>query len=356
MRARGITYDTGWVRDGTISRRRFDPEVVERELRIIRDDLHCNAVRITGGDPERLESAAERAAGLGLEVWFSPYPLELTTAEMLPLFADCAERAERLRRRGAEVVFVTGAELSLMAKGFLPGDSVAERVGLLTRSARPEGGRERIAEASARINDFLGEATALVRERFGGSVTYAAVPLERIDWTPFDIVSLDLYRTAGTADRFAEGVRALAARGQPVAITEFGAATFRGADEVGARGLEIVAYDRDTGAPLRLKGEYARDEAGQAACVRELLDVFDAEGIDAAFVFVFALEDHVHRPDGDPRDDLDLASYGVVKVFEDRHGDTYPGLPWEPKAAFTAIARHYRSQEERGRTGRGPHG
>ncbi|MCZ9341828.1 hypothetical protein NGM37_29110, partial [Streptomyces sp. TRM76130] len=224
MRARGITYDTGWVRDGAISRRRFDPEVVERELRIIRDDLHCNAVRITGGDPERLELAAGRAAGLGLEVWFSPYPLELTMEEMLPLFADCAERAERLRRRGAEVVFVAGAELSLMAKGFLPGDSVDERVGLLTR---PEGGRELIAETSARINDFLGRATPLVRERFGGAITYAAVPLEQVDWTPFDIMSLDLYRTAGTADRFAEGVRALVARGKPVAITEFGAATFR---------------------------------------------------------------------------------------------------------------------------------
>ena len=43
---------------------------------------------------------------------------------MLALFADCAERAERLRRRGAEVVFVTGAELSLMNTGFLPGDTL----------------------------------------------------------------------------------------------------------------------------------------------------------------------------------------------------------------------------------------
>jgi hypothetical protein len=39
------------------------------------------------------------------------------------------------------------------------------------------------------------------------------------------------------------------------------------------------------------------------------------------------------RPHGDPRDDLDLASYGVVKVLEDGR--------IEPKAAFTALARHY---------------
>ncbi len=72
MRAKGITYDTGFVRDGRNSRERFDPALAERELRIIRDDLHCNAVRVTGGDPDRLELAATLAADLGLEVWFSP--------------------------------------------------------------------------------------------------------------------------------------------------------------------------------------------------------------------------------------------------------------------------------------------
>jgi hypothetical protein len=58
MRAKGITYDTGFVHRGVISRKRFDPEQVERELRIIRDDLHCTAVRVSGGDPGRIELAA----------------------------------------------------------------------------------------------------------------------------------------------------------------------------------------------------------------------------------------------------------------------------------------------------------
>ena len=182
---------------------------------------------------------------------------------------------------------------------------------------------------------------ALVRERFGGRVTYASMPFERVDWAPFDIVSVDLYRSAEVADQFADGVRSLVAQGKPVAITEFGSATYRGAGDRGARGLEIVEYDDDTGAPLRLNGEYVRDEAGQAAYLRELLEVFDAEGVDSAFVFIFALDGFPHRPDGDPRDDLDLASYGIVKVLEDRHGDTYPDMPWEPKAAFAALAEYY---------------
>ncbi len=339
MRAKGITYDTGFVLHGANSREDFDAEVVARELRIIRDDLACTAVRITGGDPERLELASRFAADLGLEVWFSPYPLELTSEEMRALFAGCAERAERLRERGAEVVLVTGAELSLMNHGFLSGDTVEERLELLTR---PQGLPERVAEASARVNAFLAQAVTLVRARFGGRVTYAAIPIERVDWAPFDLVSVDLYRSAEVADVFTDGVRSLVAQGKPVAITEFGAATYRGAGDRGARGLEIVEFDRDTGAPLRLNGEHVRDEAGQAAYVRELLEVFDAAGVDSTFVFAFALSSFPHRAGGDPRDDLDLASYGIVKVLENRHGDTYPDMAWEPKAAFTTLAEYYR--------------
>ncbi|MFF2148613.1 hypothetical protein [Kitasatospora sp. NPDC058190] len=338
MRAKGISYDTGFLRDGAYSRKRLDPETVERELRIIRDELHCTAVRIMGGDADRIELAAGYAADLGLEVWFSPYPLELTGEEMLRLFADCAGRAERLRRRGTEVVFVAGAELSLMNPGFLPGDTTDERVALL---ARPEAVREHISAVSGKVNAFLRTAVAAVREHFEGPVTYAAVPLERVDWTPFDIVSLDLYRSAETADRFADGVRDLTVQGKPVAITEFGSATYRGAGDRGALGLEIVEYGPD--GPVRLNGSHQRDEPGQAGYLRELLEAFDAGGIDAAFVFTFALYDFAHRPDGDPRADLDLASYGIVKVYEDRPGSRFPGLPWDPKEAFTAVGEYFRT-------------
>lgn len=46
MRSKGISYGTGFVSNGALSRVRFDPDEAERELRIIRDDLHCNAVRV----------------------------------------------------------------------------------------------------------------------------------------------------------------------------------------------------------------------------------------------------------------------------------------------------------------------
>jgi hypothetical protein len=342
MRAKGISYDTGFVRNGAISREHFAPDVVKRELAIVRDDLHCTAVRVIGGDPHRLELAASCAADLGLEVWFSPYPLELTAEETLALFADCAERAERIRRRGAEVVFVAGAELSIMIKGFLPGDTQHARLRRLLDPAGRERLRALIGDLSGRVNEFLGKAAALVRERFAGRITYAAIPLERVDWAPFDIVGVDLYRSAEVADQFRAGVRTLVAQGKPVAITEFGTAAYRGAGDRGGRAMEIVEFDEKTGRPTCLDGEYVRDEAGQASYLSELLEIFDSEGVDSTFVFLLSLDGFAYRPDGDPRDDLDLASPGIVKVLDDRHGDTYPDLLWEPKAAFTALAEYYR--------------
>jgi len=70
-------------------------------LGIIHDDLHCNAVRVTGGDPVRLKFAATHAADAGLEVWLSPFTTSLTVDELWALFEDCATHAERLRRQGA---------------------------------------------------------------------------------------------------------------------------------------------------------------------------------------------------------------------------------------------------------------
>jgi hypothetical protein len=199
---------------------------------------------------------------------------------------------------------------------------------------------ERFAELSTRLDAFLGDAVAAVRELFRGKVTYACIQFERVDWTRFDFLSIELIRSAEVADRFQEGVRTLVAQGKPVAITGFGTATWRGSGDMAPRSMEIVEHDK-AGRPVRLKGVYDRDEAGQATYLRELLEIFDAEGVDSAFVYLFALYNYPHRP-GDPHHDLDLASLGIVKVLEDRKGDTYPDMPWEPKAAFTALADYYR--------------
>jgi hypothetical protein len=337
MRARGINYDTGFRPGGHLSREGFDPDVVRREMLVIARDLHCTAVRITGADPERLSVAAEHAAAAGLEVWFAPFPCELGAADLGPLFAECADRAEHLRRGGAAVVLVTGCELSLFADGFLPGGTVFERIARLQR----RGPRQiaAFARLPGRLNGFLAQTAEAARSRFGGPLTYASGTWERVDWAPFDIVSVDAYRDAGNAADYAAGLRAQQRHGKPVAVTEFGCCCYAGAGDRGGMGWSILDVAAD---PPQLDGDYVRDDQEQVRYLRELLPAFAEAGVDAAFWFTFAT--YAARPSDIPRQDLDLASYGVVQMLGDGTGAgpaPAAGPGWAPRPVFAALAEAY---------------
>ena len=321
MRGKGIHYDTGTLVSDGWSRQTFDPSAVRRDMRVIADDLHCTAVRI----------AAEHAAETGLEVWFAPFPCDLTSEQLLPLFAECADRAEELRRHGADVVLVTGGELSLFARGFLPGDDFLTRIALFTRHGPDL--QSQLSDLPPRINAFLAEAVDTVRARFGGKVTYASVPFERVDWTPFDYVAADAYRAARNAATYREEIRDLHRHGRPVVITEFGCCTYRGAADRGGVGFLIVERDHE---PWRLNGHYERDEDGQAAYLRDLLHIFEEENVDTAFWYTFASYRYPHH--ADPRYDLDLAAYG-----------TRPARPGPELAAQGILPRPRRRVRQRQR-------
>ena len=72
MNRRGVCYDVGRVMWGQDWRPEFSFAEARPELKLIRDDLHCNAVQICGQDLSRLVGAAEQAVDLGLEAWLSP--------------------------------------------------------------------------------------------------------------------------------------------------------------------------------------------------------------------------------------------------------------------------------------------
>ncbi|MFF2846407.1 hypothetical protein ACFVT5_08745 [Streptomyces sp. NPDC058001] len=310
MRARGINYDTGFLPGDHLSRTTFTPRTVRDDMTVIRRELHCDAVRVSGRDPERLSVAARCAADAGLEVWFAPFPVDLPADRLLPFFADCARRAEELRRDGAEVVFVTGCEMSAFCGGFIEGDTYGDRLAAVG-SADMEWWSS-FGPVLERLNVFLAEAAATVRAEFGGRVTYASAPWEWVDWSPFDIVGVDAYRAAYNTDTFRDEIRAHVAHGKPVAVVEFGTCAYRGAGERGGS-----AYQVPPGA--------VPDEDEQVRYLTELLDVFEEEGVDTALWFTFA---GYSRPGP-----ADLGSYGVVRMLD--------GDRWEPKAAFHAMAARY---------------
>ena len=93
----------------------------------------------------------------------------------------------------------------------------------------------------------------------------------------------------------------------------------------------------DSTDPPRLDGDYVRDESEQVRYLEELTAIFAEEGVDLAFWFTFAGYPLVHDPK--PRHDLDMASYGVVRMLPGGPGGGYNGLGWEPKLAFRALAQ-----------------
>lgn len=344
MQRRGVLYDVGRYLYGDW-RKDYNPQNVHRELEIIRDDLHCNAVRICSRDLGRLTVASKDALKLGLEVWFSPELWNKSPETTFSYTAKAAEIAEELRQQYPDrLVMSVGSELTLFMKGIIPGGSLWSRMRHAFRDADVKAGKH-----NEQLNDYLSRVVKSVRQTYQGPITYASLPFEKVDWEPFDFIGVDHFRATRINDRYAEMLKPLLAQGKPVAIMEFGCCTYQGAEHAGGQAFNIV--DNKTlimhQIPLlgrfvqpRLKGHYVRDEALQAREVIESLKVFDAVGVDGAFVFTFVYPQNPYHED--PLHDLDMASYSIVKFYDDgRHGVTYPDMTWEPKQSFQAVAEYY---------------
>ena len=347
MQHHGVHYDTGTVFRGpgyAISTRRaaLDMSVVRRELEIIRDDLHANAVRIVGSDVGRMTAVTEVALGLGLEVWFSPWYFEYSLEETAARLVAAAETAARLEMaHPGRVVFVAGSELTLFMQGIIPGKSVTERV------QRFKGDPTLLS--NGKLDEYLAALVPRLRAVFDGPLTYASLTFEQVDWGPFDYVGVDHYREARTKDRYVEMLQPFLSTGKPVIVTEFGMRTYRGAESSGTLGFGVTDTTRlwlHTRPVIgrffrpRLKGTFQRDEAMQARELADTLDELERSGVAGALLSTFVTPEAY--TDDDPRHDLDMDSMSLVKSLPDgRHGTVYPDMPWEPKEAFAAVAHHF---------------
>lgn len=338
MRLKGINYDVGIYPFGEArpSRASFDPAIVRREIEIIRHDLHCNAIRIVGRDLDRLVTASAFALDQGMEVWFGPAFHDADKAQTLAYFTECAKAAETLRLKSPNVVFIAGWELTFFMQGLVLGEGGMDRIGAFMKPWQLLWSTVRLGPFNRNLNRFLATAVAEVRRHFHGPVTYSAGVWEEVDWKPFDFVSIDCYRDAANHKAFRQKLRKYFSYGKPVAITEFGCCTYKGAEDKGGYGWTIVDWKKS---PPELKGVQVRDERVQAQYLTELSEIFVEENVDAAFAFTFVMPKYPHR--ADPRFDLDMASYGLVKSFTDAKGTTYPDMPWEPKQSFAALAGYY---------------
>lgn len=329
---RGVCYDVGRSLGGASTRPELDSGVVHRELEIIRRDLHCNSVRICGTDLARIRLVAAQALSLGLEAWLCPELLEHDQAATLRFITSAAHTAEDLRLQWpGRVVLSVGTELSWFMKGILKGRSLTDR-----RAAPGFCERSRGTDATVKLNRFLARAAKAVRRVFGGLVTYAADPAEPVDWSVFDVICLDIYRDAGDRENIGALLESAFAHGKDVVISEVGCRAYRGPQDDGGPGRATIDY---SASPPELRGDYVRDEARQARELARVLRLLESRGVNGIFVMTFVSPTLVHTRD--PRTDLDMASYSIVKSYPSRSGSTYPGLQWDPKLAFRAVAEYF---------------
>jgi hypothetical protein len=181
--------------------------VVRRELEIVRDDLHANAVRIVGSEVARMTAVAEIALGLGIEVWFSPAFFEYSPEETADRLVAAAEAMALLRAaHPGRVVFVAGGELTLFMPGIIAGKSVTER--LHRFNAEPA------LLSNGKLDAYLAGLVPRLRAAFDGPLTYASLTFEQVDWRPFDYVGVDHYREARTKDRLRRHAPTIPGNGQ----------------------------------------------------------------------------------------------------------------------------------------------
>ena len=146
------------------------------------------------------------------------------------------------------------------------------------------------------------------------------------------MVGVDAYRDQSNAGTLDQQLAELSGHGKPVVVTEFGCCTYRGAGDRGAAGWMIV---KGHGQDRRLGAAYVRDEGEQVRYLRELIATYERHAIDTAFWFTFASWNRPHRQDA--RKDLDIASFGVVKVIDEQA--SLPANCWSPKAVFDEFPR-----------------
>jgi hypothetical protein len=118
-----------------------------------------------------------------------------------------------------------------------------------------------------------------------------------------------------------------------VIVTEFGCCAYEGAERLGGAGWMAIDHGTD---PPTVKPGHVRSERVQAETVAALIDLYQSESVHGAYLYDFLQTENLHDPD--PRRDLDMAGYGIVKPALRADG----GVTWEPKAAFHAVAKRYR--------------
>jgi len=249
--------------------------------------------------------------------------------------------AEGLRKKYKRVVFIVGNELLIDSRVIFDAPRVSQRVEFLKSYSNLKFGikneipqlkkiyspmRKFLKKTENSIKEFVETLRVEASKNFKGKITYASLQLEEINWNNFDIIGVNLYKHQWNASAYFNEIKRFKSFGKPVAITEFGTCAYKGASKLGGAAYAVVDYKTST-----IKKGIIRDENEQAEYLAALIKLYSKENIFATFIFDFKEEWKIHSKN--PKNDLDLSSFGIVKVSE--NGEVIP------KKAFNVVRKLY---------------
>lgn len=335
---RGINYCIGMKYSSNADTRKgLDTDIMSREIEIIKNKLHSNSIRIYGEDLDKLIKCSKIAIKHGLEVWFSPRLTNASEQDTLDYIQKCSIELEKLRQENPSIVFIIGCEFTLDLYGLVKGETIYERINNLFK---PITIIKNILGVdlgyNKKLNIFLNKAIIIARRNFKGQITYASGTWEKIDWNKLDIVGLNYYRSSYNSSTYRKSLKKFINAGKPVAILEFGCCSYKGSQNKGASSYNIIDWNSQR---PEINGNYKRDENVQAEYIIELLKIFDEEGAFATFVFEFVDTQHIY--DEVPKFDLDMASFGIIKVLPELVPNSNFTENLIPKKSYHTLANFY---------------
>ena len=333
MKYKGITYDVGTeYTPNELTREILDEYMVRIDMETIKNKLDCNSVRIYGKEPKRLLITAEKAFQNDLNVWLSPRLIDGNIENTLEYLRNIAAEFELLNLKypGHDPVFIIGGEVTIDLNSFVEGDNIRTRVANLMKPLffikNALGINPKYQDS---FNQFLKDAVATVKNEFSGKITYASAMWERVDWSDFDLVSMNLYKASFNKSYFNKTLDKLASYGKPVAITEFGCCSYNGADDKGPTGYSVLDISKK---PPAFTEKCSRNEKVQADYIIDALQTYDSKNVEGTFIFDFYSQKLTYSDN--PGNDYDMASFSITKSLGNN--------TWVAKESFHRIAENYK--------------
>ena len=344
MKYRGVVYDVGLqFSPGIFSVDPFNPELVKYDMKVLANEVHANAVRIEGEDIQRLVVATEAAHAEGLKILFNPWKMNANVEETIEYMTKASIEAERLRKKGIDLIFVAGCEYTIFSQGAFPGETFNERVMfMVTNGAAPGVDYKKtqdLDDALIRLNEILAKICESVRANFEGPLTYSAGTWENVNWDPFDIVGIDYYRRGESEEEYLSKLEKYKSS-KPLIVMEVGSCAYEGAGAKGDGGFAVFQGVNPDGTVIYTDGIIpVRSESEQADYVQTQVELLNKSGVEGVFIFEFAFPLMPHSEEIGK--DVDMTSFALVKSFpnDDPRSQNIPN--WEAKEGLHRLGKVY---------------